>query len=154
MFPTLQAQRPEEFTPEYAARVLRAILADPLHLAIRSIPDLEHADRAAQRFVAGIPAKPEPHQATVLETLHQVRLQIAGVITRKRKQQKEAGDRFLDWLYLPRPGSGGGSKTGLIPPTPTLPPTPTYAVQEAVQRAREAELTGVGAPPRIRDIDF
>lgn len=167
MTPTLPPT-PQESAPEYAARVLRAILADSTHLHAYSSEDLARVDMAAQRAAAQMPTDKETRSTAptlhTLQRLTETRHLIAQVIT--HRQQREA-QRFADLMdaiqSFPTNGSGGGSRTPLTPPVPQLPPqgyaqvTPQMiATLAAIGTAQEAQANGTRptTKPDGFNIDF
>lgn len=122
---TFTPKQVSETTPEYASRVLRALL-DTYTTAPFTDEDLEQADRAAQRAVSQLPAELSPTDQIVNRKLAGARTMIAGELAWRR--QRTEAQRACTAAVYPQGGSQGGRPAPLLPPPPpTLPPADAYA---------------------------
>lgn len=117
-------QQADEMIPEYAARVLRFLLATS-STALLTDDQLVQADHAAQLTIAsqrgpdGKASQLEITQYQLITILSAARHTIASVQQWRREQHRHASQPAAP---LPQGGTQGGRLAPLLPPTPSLPP--------------------------------
>jgi len=134
--PTCDVRRAGETLPEYAARVLRHLLATDCTATLTD-EQLSLADMAAQRAAATLagggdathadrPSRLDAAQLHTVETLSAARRSIDLVLTWRRQDdaRRAAGDQPAPRASHPQPGAQGGRPAMLPPPPPTRPGAP------------------------------
>jgi len=129
--PTCTAQQAGETLPEYAARVLRHLLATDCTATLTD-EQLSQADTAAQLAAAqlqddeGRASRLDSAQLHTVEVLSAARRSIDLVLTWRRQDdaRRAQGDQPDPRTSHPQPGTQGGRPAMLPPPPPRHPGSP------------------------------
>jgi len=138
--PTCTAQQAGETLPEYAARVLRHLLATDCTATLTD-EQLSQADTAAQLAAAqlhddeGRASRLDSAQLHTVETLSASRRMIALVLDwRRQDDQRRATGPLIQPSQHPQPGTQGGRPAPLNPPPPRQPGSPDALVLPRSER--------------------
>lgn len=141
-FPVCSEQQPDETIPEYAARVLRFLLACQTTASMTD-DQLTQADHAAQLAISqikgpdGKASSIGPVEARTIAILSAARHSAIGALTWRREQQKHAAAGA-------NPPAGGQQPGRLAPLQPTPPQLPP------AEDSRPIPFSRRGAPDGIR----
>lgn len=136
-------QQVGETLPEYAARVLRFVLATR-DTSMLSTEQLEQADQAAQRAAANLPTKLDEAHARIAQRLTDTRHQLAAALRWRKEQHRAAQAQHQE-----------DAQAGQDDPQDTTGPTggqPAETDADRAVRLLRAALTLIVTPPR-RDQD-
>lgn len=128
--PTCPGRTGEETNPEYAARVLRFILAENCTVTLTD-DQLVLADHAAMRAICqmrgedGRASRLEIAQHQTITILSATRHTIQALLTWRRRQDAQTPQPAAPAC---RPATNGGRLAPLEPPPITRPPGPAYAL--------------------------